>query len=198
MEERSDAALMELTARGDTVAFRTLYGRYENRIFNLVLRLTGHRELAQDLIQETFVRLWSSAHMFDPRRGTLKAWLYKMALNLVHTEMRRKVHGQSFEPLDEGRASPPGTGAVGSACAGSGGDDPARSDERQEAARRLRQAVEGLSPLLREVVVMKCYEDLMFREMAEITGAPEGTLKARYHRAVMQLKKDLRLEWEAS
>ncbi len=102
MENRPDAALMELTARGDTMAFKTLYSRYENRIFNFVLRMTGHRELAQDLIQETFVRLWSSAHMFDPRRGTLKSWLYKMALNIVHTEMRKKVHSQSFAPLEAG------------------------------------------------------------------------------------------------
>jgi len=63
--------------------------------------MTGPRELAQDLIQDTFVQLWSVVHMFDPKRRTLKAWLYKMALNLVHTEMRRKFHGQKFEPLDD-------------------------------------------------------------------------------------------------
>lgn len=183
MEERTDAVLMELTAKGDAMAFRTLYGRYENRIFNFILRLTGQRELAQDLIQETFVRLWSSAHLFDPGRGTLKAWLYKMALNIVHTEMRRKVHSQSFVPLDGREASP------------SPADDPAGCGERRDAEQSVRRAVEALPPLLREVIVMKCFESLMFREMADITGAPEGTLKARYHRAVTQLKKEFKLEW---
>ena len=186
MEQKSDAALMELTARGDTVAFKALYGRYEHRLFNFVLRLTGHRELAQDLIQDTFVRLWSMAPLFDPRRGTLRAWLYKMALNLVHTEMRRKIHGQSFEPLDDQRTSLPRA------------EDAAQGEERHQALLRLQRAVKALPPHLREVIVLKCYEDLMFREIADITGAPEGTLKARYYRAVMHLKKDFNLEGETS
>jgi RNA polymerase sigma-70 factor (ECF subfamily) len=186
METRTDAVLMELTAKGDAMAFRSLYGRYEHRIFNFILRLTGQRELAQDMIQETFVRLWATAHLFDPGRGTLKAWLYKMALNIVRTEMRRKVHSQRFVSLDGREASPSLAG------------DPARDGERRSAERSVRRAVEALPPLLREVVVMKCFESLMFREMSEITGAPEGTLKVRYHRAVAQLKKDFKLEWETA
>ena len=186
MEERSDAALMELTARGDTVAFRALYDRYENRIFNFVLRMTGQRELAQDMIQEAFTRLWSTAHMFDPRRGTLKAWLYKMALNIVHSEMRKKMYGQRFEPLDDRNAVQDATG------------DPAPSDEKQRDILRLRRAVASLPPPFREVMVMRCYQELMFREIAEITGTPEGTVKARFHRAVAQLKRTYGPEWETT
>ena len=184
MEERSDAALMEMTAQGDNMAFKAIYSRYEYRIFNFILRMTGQRELAQDLIQETFVRLWSTAHMYDPRRGTLKTWLYKMALNIVRSEMVKKVHAHSFEPIDDLRHSVPG------------GDDPAQRLEEQRAGQQIRRAVEGLSPHLREVIVLKYYQNMMFREISEITGHPEGTIKARFHRAVSQLKKDYALEGE--
>jgi RNA polymerase sigma-70 factor (ECF subfamily) len=176
METRSDNELMELVARGDTMAFKLLYERYEMPIFNLILRSTGNREIAQDLLQETFVRLWQVANVFDPRRGVFKGWLFRIALNITRSEMAKKQHHVYFLPVDE--ALPGYPAAIG----------PDKMLEQHQQKNRVAQALGRLSPRLREVIILKYYHQLKFREIAEITDTPEGTLKARFHRAVAQLQ----------
>jgi RNA polymerase sigma-70 factor (ECF subfamily) len=167
---------MELVARGDTMAFKVLYERYDMPIFNLILRSTGNREVAQDLLQETFARLWQAAGIFDPRRGAFKGWLFKIALNITRSEMTKKQYHVYFVPVDE--AFPGYPGAKG----------PDMMLEKQQQKERVAQALGRLSPLLREVIILKYHHQLKFREIAEITDTPEGTLKARFHRAVAQLQ----------
>ncbi len=176
MEIRSDNELMELVARGDTMAFRVLYERYNMPIFNLILRSTGNREISQDLLQETFARLWQAAEIFDPRRGVFKGWLFKMALNITRSEMAKRRHHVYFMPVDEAQAGIPQA------------NGPDRMLEQQQQKNRVAQALGRLSPRLREVIILKYYHQLKFREIAEITDTPEGTLKARFHRAVAELQ----------
>lgn len=176
METRSDNELMELVSRGDTMAFKVLYERYDMPIFNLILRSTGNREIAQDLLQETFVRLWQVADVFDPRRGAFKGWLFKIALNITRSEMAKKRHHVCFMPIDETYPGYPG------------GNSPDWMLEQQQQKNRVAKALGRLSPRLREVIILKYYHQLKFREIAEITDTPEGTLKARFHRAVAQLQ----------
>ena len=89
-ETLSDEVLMRRVCRRDVDAFRALYGRYEVRVFNLVLRFAGERALAEDLLQETFWRIWQAAHTFDPARGGFRSWLYRVALNATRSEMALK------------------------------------------------------------------------------------------------------------
>src|SRR6266851_435790 len=125
MEDKPDHALVAEVARGDAAALRALYLRYERPTFNLILRLAGNREMAQDMMQETFTRVWTRARTFRGDQGSFKGWLFTIALNVTRSELARH---------------------------------------------------------LREVVVLKVYHHLKFREIAEITKTPEGTLKARFHR----------------
>ena len=180
MEEESDQALMAEVARGDAAALRSLYLRYEARTFNLILRLAGNRETARDLVQETFMRVWTMAGTFRGDRGSsFKAWLFTIALNLTRDERSRKRHSARHVGTDE-------AGELVSPAEG-----PEAMLARSEAGRRVRAALVRLPPYLREVVVLKVYQQLKFREIAEITGAPEGTLKARFHRAVGALREHI-------
>lgn len=185
MEKHSDKELMKCIIQGDTLAFKVLYKRYELRIYNFILRYTGSRGTAQDLLQETFTRLWLKAHTYDQRSGHFKSWIYKIALNIIRNEMAKKRYKHHYTDLDEI----------------SGGDqDPGHRDrehpemkiEHSELRDIISNAMDNLKPFLREVVIMKNYQQLKFREIAEILDTPEGTIKARYHRAIAQLKDQLK------
>jgi RNA polymerase sigma-70 factor (ECF subfamily) len=180
MEETSDEALMADVARGDAAALSALYDRYERGTFNLILRLAGSRPMAEELMQETFTRVWTAARLFQPEKGAFKGWLFTIALNLTRSELSRqryRVRHVEAEAAD----------TVVSRDAG-----PDLLAEQAQESRRVSAALAGLSPLLREIVVLKVYHHLKFQEIARMTGTPEGTLKARFHRAVEQLRGQLR------
>jgi RNA polymerase sigma-70 factor, ECF subfamily len=179
MEETSDQALVAEMAGGDAAALRSLYLRYEVPTFNLILRLAGNREMAEELMQETFTRVWTMARTFRPELGSFKGWLYTIALNLTRSELARKRYGVRHVETDAASELP------------STAEGPDALLVRSEEARRVADALARLSPLLREIVVLKVYQQLKFREIAEITGTPEGTLKARFHRAVAELRGHL-------
>jgi RNA polymerase sigma-70 factor (ECF subfamily) len=179
MEQRSDQALAAEVARGDTEALRGLYRRYEVQTFNLLTRLTGNRELARDMLQETFTRVWKTARLFDPQRGSFKAWLFTIALNLTRNELSKRRYGVTHVEV----------GAAENLISGAEGPDALVA--RAETRRAVAAALARLPAHLREVIVMKIYHQLKFREIAAITRMPEGTLKARFHRAVAELRGPL-------
>ena len=184
MELLSDAALMKRVRNRDVDAFQALYSRYESRIFNFLLRYVGNRPLAEDLLQETFWRVWQAAGSFQADRGEFRSWLYRVALNGVRSEMAHKRYGLD-RLAPEGRfysAADPSTGLE---------HDPAHRFERQESATLVERALSGLSPSMREVIVLKCLEGMKFSEIASVTGTPEGTLKSRFHRAIAELRRRL-------
>src|SRR5262245_35130682 len=176
METGSDEALAADMARGETAALDALYERYQAPIFNFLRRLTGDREAALDLMQETFTRVWTMGRLFEPERGRFKSWLFTMALNLTRSERRKK----RYSAVHVGEEAADGPGAQG--------ERPDARLVRIENEQRVARALAGLSPLMREVVVMRIYHQLKFSEIADITHTPEGTLKARFHRAVAELR----------
>jgi RNA polymerase sigma-70 factor, ECF subfamily len=179
MEDPPDHALVAEVARGDAAALRALYLRYERPTFNLILRLAGNREMAQDMMQETFTRVWTRARTFRGDQGSFKGWLFTIALNVTRSELARKRYGVRHLAEDAVEHLP------------SEADGPDVLLQRSESGDRVAAALADLAPHLREVVVMKVYQQLKFREIADITKTPEGTLKARFHRAVAELRERL-------
>jgi RNA polymerase sigma-70 factor (ECF subfamily) len=182
MMQDSDKDLMKRVVNRNTDAFKILYQRYESSIFNFILRYTGTKEIAQDLLQETFTRVWFAAHTFDLRAGNFKGWLFKIALNTTRNEMSKKRYDYHFFGVAELSGS---------------SEEPAHSDrerpdvkfEQSELKKTIGDALGRLPPFLREIIILKHYHQLKFREIAQITNTPEGTLKARFHRAIAQLKE---------
>ncbi|RPI23461.1 MAG: sigma-70 family RNA polymerase sigma factor [Acidobacteria bacterium] len=181
MDSLSDQVLMKRIRSRDVDAFQVLYSRYEARIFNFVLRYAGDRALAEDLLQETFWRVWQAAATFQSERGEFRSWLYQVALNVVRTEMVHKRHTLEQAAADP-HSSDPKAGPA---------DDPGDRLVQQENTTLVAKALSGLTPPMREVVILKCFEGMKFSEIASVTGTPEGTLKSRFHRAVAELRRRL-------
>ncbi len=182
MDTPSDRTLAARAVRGDEKAFAELYRRYERPIFNLILRSTGRRAVAEELLQETFTRVWRMGRSFDAVRGEFRPWLYKIAINAVRSELGKKRYAAEHVVLEDAEAEASATRLP---------DDPAaRLDQAARAAHVVR-AIEALPIYLKEVVILRCYQQLKFSEIAEIAGVPEGTLKARFHRAVAVLRARL-------
>ncbi len=184
MEKQSDIDLMKRVIERDTSAFKQLYQRYELRIFNFILRYTKNREIAQDLLQETFTRMWFAAHTFDQKRGQFQAWLYTIALNITRSEMVKKQHHTPILNVDDIQSG-------GYRSEYQNRDRPDIQMEKKDINDQIADALSQLQPDMKEIIILKTYEGFKFREIAQMTHTPEGTLKARYHRAIAQLKKQL-------
>jgi RNA polymerase sigma-70 factor (ECF subfamily) len=180
----ADRTLLERVAGGDADAFALLYRRFERPVFAMLLRLAGgRRALAEEWLQEAFTRVWLGAGTHDPSRGEVRPWIYKIALNTARSEMARKGYRAPHVSLDEAGLDLADEGAGEKRVA-------ARLDEARRAT-AVAEALSRLPDFMREVIVLRCSRELSFAEIAEVTGAPEGTLKSRFHRAVAALREAL-------
>ncbi len=184
MPTLSDGALLERVARGDADAFTVLYRRFERPVFAMLLRLAGgRRAIAEEWLQEAFTRVWLGAATHDPARGEVRPWIYKVALNAARSEMARKRYRTPHVSIDEADLDLPDQAAGEKVIA-------ARLDEARQSL-AFAHALGRLPDFMREVVVLRCSRELTFAEIAEVTGAPQGTLKSRFHRAVAALREAL-------
>jgi len=182
----SDEQLMwRVKLDDDALAFARLVARWEQPIQRLCFRMTGDRHRAEDLTQMAFARVFTRRADWEPA-GKFSTFLWRVALNLCHDELRRRQRRGEFslDALEETG----GEGAEGFAAYEPAPDAQAQSQERGELVRR---ALAGLSPPYREVVVMRHYEGLKFREISEVLGIPEGTVKSRMAEALEQLHRRL-------
>jgi RNA polymerase sigma-70 factor (ECF subfamily) len=179
-----DGALLQRVAGGDADAFTALYRRYERPVFGVLLRLAaGRRALAEEWLQEAFTRVWLGASTHDPSRGEVRPWIYKIALNTARSELSRKRYRTPHVSLDETGLDLPDERAGETRVA-------AHLDEARR-AQAVSLALQELPGFMREVIVLRCSRELSFAEIAEVTGAPQGTLKSRFHRAVAALREAL-------
>ncbi len=178
LSSNSDEELMNLLQKGNTDALKLLYNRYSNGLFNFTLRYTNNREISEDILQEVFTRIWRSSHTFDPDKGTFKTWLFTIGINLTRKEMSKKQYDYDHLDFDEIRSFD---------------TKPVRSNDnliqKTELKDTIEKALARLNPFLKEVVILKHFQNLKFTEIEEITKIPVGTLKARFHNALVQLRK---------
>ena len=182
MKKKTDQELMKFVIDRNSEALKTLILRYELPIFNFILRYSGNRELSQDLMQETFTRIWFAAHTFDQVKGNFKGWIFKIALNITRSEMSKKQYSyQYYDVTDMNRTD--------EKFIQSDQEQPDKKLEQLELQEKIQHALSKLQPFLREIIILKHYNQLKFKEIAQITNTPEGTLKSRFHRAIGILKK---------
>lgn len=169
----SDEELMLAIGRGDGAAFDALYGRFRRRLYNFILRYVQDEALAEDLFQEAFLRLLQAAPRWHPN-ARLSTWLYRVALNLCidHSRKRRE------EALPDEVAEAVADGEPG----------PQATLQAAETAAWLKAKVAGLPAEQRAVLLLRVYEGLDERQVAEIVGCPVGTVKSRLHHALRKLR----------
>lgn len=179
----AERVLVQRARAGDRQAFGELVERYMRRAYYVALGLTGSHDDALDLSQEAFVRAYRARASLDPDRP-FYAWLYQIVRRLCFNFLRdRKTRRRRLE-----EASP---WLVEQARAHAYRGDPARTTERSELRARLEQAIEALAQHEREVIVLREFEGLRYREIAELLDVPIGTVMSRLYTARRNLAQSL-------
>ncbi|MFO0839840.1 MAG: sigma-70 family RNA polymerase sigma factor [Phycisphaerae bacterium] len=178
--------LLERGRRGDGEALGELVDRYSPRVFGMVLRLTGSRDTAEELVQETFLRVVRTLEAYE-HGGKFEAWLFRIAANLARDHVRRQRRRGLMSALDADGQSCDFPEAISDARQY---NPPDVRLERAEDGARLEAALARLGDLDREILMLRHHSDLSFREIAQMLRIPLGTALARAHRALQRLKAE--------
>ncbi len=184
--ERSDEELLADYQQGDAEAFEALLRRHRAPLFTFLVRMLGDREKAEDLAQETFLRIVKGAQAWE-RRARFQTWLFTIARNLCVDHARRDRFRRA-ESLD---AQGPDGEAPMSDCVAGQQIDPARGAESARLRPLLQQALSSLPAEQREVFVLREQAGLPFAEIAAMVGVNENTVKSRMRYALVALRKSL-------
>jgi len=179
----SDEQLVEMAVRDDPDAFGEIVRRWERKIFALCFGMLGREDDARDACQEAFIAAYRNIANF---RGEAKvsSWLHRIAVNqCLTTKRRQKSRAEDF--LDDHE------GAEDRAFVAPLNVSPAKKAEKAERMNLVRQAVTALPTDLRQVIVMKEFEEMTFQEISETLELPLSTVKSRLYTALRQLKMKL-------
>lgn len=187
----TDEIIVERALTGDAEAFGEIVRRWERRIFALAYGMLGREEEARDATQETFMAAFRNLRGF---RGEAKvsSWLHRIAVNQCITRQRR-ARVRSESALDDEQEKSATNFATPSSLS------PSRVTEGAQVTQAVRSAVNSLPLELRQIVVMKEFEELTFREISETLDLPLSTVKSRLYTALKQLQMKLqRFDSEAA
>lgn len=171
---------------GSELAFRSLVERYQRPVFSLVLRMVRDPGTAEDVTQEVFVKAWKALARYDPRRR-FASWLFKIASNAAIDQLRRKKL-----PTTPIETSDPNQSSVLDRIEDERAESPDTLVKRRELSSALEAAVAALRPEYRLVVLLRFREELPYRDIAEATGMPLGTVKTNLRRARREIEERLR------
>lgn len=183
-----DLQLMARVKAGDDEAFNELMLRHEKTVVNLVYRFTGNREIAGDLAQEVFLRIYRASGRFEAK-AKFFTYLYKVTLNLCRN-YRAKAQRRQTTSLNASRSN-----SNGEELPSRDLEDPSGSAEEQvsrmELSAMVREAVESLPQQQREAVVLQRFKGLAYEEIAEALNLSVPAVKSRIHRAKLNLRDKL-------
>lgn len=183
---QDEAALVAEAIEGSELAFRTLVERYQRPVFSLVLRMVRDHGVAEDVTQEVFVKAWMALSRYDPRRR-FASWLFKIASNAAIDQLRRKkLPTTPIETSDTDQSS------ILDRIEDERSESPDTLVKRRELSAALEAAVAALRPEYRLVVLLRFREELPYKDIAEATGMPLGTVKTNLRRARREIEERLR------
>lgn len=177
---KDEASLAQRLRARDPQVMSTLYERYSRLVYSLIFRVVRDGATAEDLVQETFLRVWNRASSFDEERGALGPWILTVARNRAIDHLRSIDGRMAAGTMELDRLEHP--------TLFSGFEDSALSIDR---ARRLKKAFTKLTPHQRTVIELAYYEGLSQTEMAERLKEPLGTVKTWVRTALKTLREEL-------
>lgn len=184
LKDWTDEDLIFSFQQGDVEAFNEIVHRYKNPLFNFVSRLLGDPMFSEDIVQETFVRVYRNKHRYH-RIAKFSTWIYTIASNLAKTELRRKKIKQFFSISSKGTEE-------------RDYDLPDRSrDVERDVDRSMKQdavlkEIDRLPSPFKEAVILRDIQDLSYEEISDILDVPLGTVKSRVNRGRARLQRRLR------
>jgi RNA polymerase sigma-70 factor (ECF subfamily) len=180
----SDEDLIEKFQRGDLYAYELIVKRYKDQLLNFVYRFLGNQEEAEDVVQETFLRVYRKRHAYQ-RVAKFSTWIYTIAGNLARTELRRRnrrrifslsnlgVEDKEYEISDEILS-------------------PERHTNTVLSEEIIQREINKLSTKFREVIILRDIQELSYEEISKIIRVPIGTVKSRVNRARLRLQGRLK------
>ena len=176
-QPKSEAEVMRQVQRGDTRAMEQLYDAYASRLLGLACRMVGERAVAEELVQEAFLRAWRRAGSFDPQRGSLFNWLATIVRNACLDHFRRQRARPPLEEMEiewEPRDAAP---------------DVTEAAEAREQRRQVQRALAALPFEQRQVLELSYYGGYTRRDIAAQLKMPEGTIHTRARLGLLKLRE---------
>ena len=179
MGQKTDLELVEDFKRGDVAGFNELVRRYQERVYWTARRVMGRHEDADDIVQETFIRVHAGLKNFRAESG-FYTWLYRITINLSLNAIRKK-RVKDMLPFDETIEESLASDVLA--------DEPVEQSEYQAI---LKQAIERLPAKQKMVFIMRYYDEMSYEEMSKVLKKSEGGLKANYFHAVKKIQEYVR------
>ena len=180
-----DQPLVSRCLGGDEAAWEELVRQHTRQVYGLCFRFTNSAQEAQDLTQEVFLRVFKTIHSFRSAEGSFHTWLARVTRNLLIDNYRRNKQERVTDSIEEQLPMMEETGS-------SAAPRPDQVLAGQETSAILHATLQKLSPDLREAVILRDLQEMEYREMAQILGIPEGTVKSRINRGRAELARLLR------
>jgi RNA polymerase sigma-70 factor, ECF subfamily len=185
----SDVEVVALAQQGKEAAYRELLARYERPVFSLIFRMVRDRETAEDLSQETFIKVLNNIDRYSPD-FKFSSWLFKIANNLTIDHLRRRrLDTISIEGAPDAVTAE--SARATSIAIVSGNESPLAELESRELGASIERAIAQLRPEYRACIMLRHVEDRSYEEIAEIVKLPLGTVKTYIHRARNELRAAL-------
>jgi len=184
----SDEELLGRFRQGDSLAFGDLVRRFQRELYAYLRRYLANETLAEDVFQNTFVQVFQKAGQFEDGRK-VRPWLYAIATHQAIDALRRQGR-RSAVSLDQMALTEDGSDGGGwSENLASSEPDPLAGVEQTEVRERVREAIEELPEHLKLTLILAYYQELKYREIADILKIPVGTVKSRLHAALGKLQE---------
>jgi RNA polymerase sigma-70 factor (ECF subfamily) len=194
-EQKAMAILAARCVAGDGEAWEELARTQHRRIYGICYRFIGSASEAEDLTQDVFIKVFRNIESFDPAKGGFNTWLTTLTRNMLVDNYRRARMDRVTDSLNEsvsGEEDGAGSGTTKMDRLA----DPGRNQEQvvsgMELRAQIQQALKQVSPELREAVILRDLEDMDYKDIAEVLGVPQGTVKSRISRGRSELAKLLK------
>ena len=179
-------SLVRRCIAGDAVAWEEIVQRYHRRIYNICYRFAGSGDDAQDLTQEVFIKMYRTLNSYDVERGAFMTWLTTMTRNLLVDHFRKTKQDRVTDSMDSTSSEHEDAMPLSEQIEDKGLPPDARVQSR-ETGEMVHEALQKLSPELREAVILRDLQDMDYRDIAAVLRVPEGTVKSRINRGRAEL-----------
>lgn len=180
-----EARLVRLARNGDRQAFEELVDMYKDRIYHLAYRMLNFSTEAEDVVQDTFLRVYMNMDRYDENQK-FSTWIYRIATNLCIDRLRKRKPNYSLDA-----EMPDGEGADWYSLLPSDQDTPEEEFVLSETQEQIRKAIQTLPEKYKSVVVLRYLHDMSLQEIGDVLGMPVTTIKTRVHRGREYLRKKL-------
>lgn len=177
MSKEEDIKLIELSKNGDKLAFAQLIEKYQRMMYSIIIKIVHSHEATDDVMQETFIKVYKKLDSFQGK-SSFKSWLYRVAINTA----KNSIRGKKLDTIPEQFTTLKIESKSG------------ESIEKQQVKEALLKEIELLPKKQKLALTLRVFDELAFKEIAEIMSCPYDTAKANFRHAIMSLRKKINLE----